>query len=103
MTIEKCRYSAFYNTNLEVLLRNRGITTLVLTGVVTNVCVESTGRDAWHRDFDVIVVSDATAGYSEELHEAALKNVAYHCGAVCTTEETMRLLGVGTKAAHPAD
>ena len=98
LTIEKCRYSAFYNTNLEVLLRNRGITTLILVGVVTNVCVESTARDAWHRDFDVIVVSDATAGYAEDLHEAALKNVAYHCGAVCSTEEVLGLLDANMKS-----
>ena len=98
LVIEKCRYSAFYNTNLEVLLRNRGITTLILVGVVTNVCVESTARDAWNRDFDVIVVSDATAGYAEDLHEAALKNVAYHCGAVCSTEEVLGLLDANVKS-----
>ena len=97
LTIEKCRYSAFYNTNLEVLLRNRGITTLILAGVVTNVCVESTARDAWHRDFDVLVVSDATAGYAEDLHEAALKNVAHLCGAVRPTDEVIRLLGIEAK------
>lgn len=92
---EKCRYSAFYNTGLDVLLRNRGIKTLVLTGVVTNVCVESTARDAWNRDFDVIVISDATASYSQELHEATLKNVAFHCGAVRTTDEVVQLMEVG--------
>lgn len=97
LTIEKCRYSAFYNTNLEILLRNRGITTLILAGVVTNVCVESTARDAWHRDFDLLVVSDATAGYAKDLHEGALTNIAHLCGAVRPTEEVIRLLGMEAK------
>ncbi|MFQ5915308.1 MAG: cysteine hydrolase family protein [Nitrospinota bacterium] len=100
--IEKCRYSGFYNTNLEILLRNRGITTLILAGVVTNVCVESTARDAFQRDFDVIVVSDATASYSPQLHEAALLNVRYHCGAALSTEEVLRLMAVGAKVPQRA-
>lgn len=102
LIIEKCRYSAFYNTNLEVLLRNRGIKALILVGVVTNVCVETTARDAFQRDFDVIVVRDATASYSQELHEAALKNVVYHCGATLSAEEVMGLLGAGARAAQRA-
>jgi len=79
------------------VLRNRGITTIILAGVVTNVCVESTARDAWHRDFDVLVVSDATAGYAKDLHEGALTNIAHLCGAVRPTDEVIRLLGVEAK------
>ncbi len=95
LIVEKCRFSAFFNTNLEVLLRNRGITTLILSGVVTNVCVESTARDAWNYDFDVILVSDGTASYSKELHEATLKSMAYHCGVVMSKEEVLELIKLG--------
>ena len=49
--LDKQRYSAFYNTNLEVLLRGLGVTMVVVTGVTTNICVELTVRDAFFRDF----------------------------------------------------
>ncbi|GJD50915.1 Peroxyureidoacrylate/ureidoacrylate amidohydrolase RutB [Methylobacterium crusticola] len=56
----KARYSGFAGTNLEQLLRARGVTHLILVGVATNVCVESTLRDAYHREFFALMVRDAT-------------------------------------------
>ncbi len=58
--VPKARYSGFAGTNLEQLLRARAISTLLLAGVNTNVCVESTLRDAYHREFFAVMISDAT-------------------------------------------
>jgi len=86
----KQRYSAFYNTNLEVVLRGMGVTDLVITGVLTNVCCESTARDAFFRDFRVFFVADATATTEPELHAASLKNMAYAFAYVVTTEGILK-------------
>jgi len=71
----KHRYNAFLNTDLDTILRANGIRTTVFTGVSTNCCVESTAREAFMRDYYVVVVDDATASYSRELHQAALKTI----------------------------
>lgn len=92
--IKKHKFSCFYATRLEALLRALGRRLLIHTGVNTNVCVESTFRDAYMRDFDVIVVEDAVAGPQEHLHRATLENVRYFFGAVMTSQEVMRRLGV---------
>jgi nicotinamidase-related amidase len=73
--IWKHRYSAFYNTNLETILRGTGVTDLVITGVLTNCCCESTARDAFFRDFRVFFLADATATSEPEFHLASLKNL----------------------------
>jgi ureidoacrylate peracid hydrolase len=74
--VPKARYSGFAGTNLEQLLRARGITHLILAGVNTNVCVESTLRDAYHREFFALMVGDATlqAG-PDEIFRATHFNV----------------------------
>jgi ureidoacrylate peracid hydrolase len=73
--VVKHRYNAFLNTDLDTILRANGIRTTVFTGVSTNCCVESTAREAFMRDYYVVVVDDATASYSRELHQAALKTL----------------------------
>ena len=73
--IDKTRYSAFYETDLEERLRALGVDGVVVCGVTTNVCVESTVRDAFFRDIRIIVPSDATAAVTPELHEAALRGL----------------------------
>ena len=73
--VVKHRYNAFLNTDLDKILRANGIRTTVFTGVSTNCCVESTAREAFMRDYYVVVVDDATASYSRELHQAALKTL----------------------------
>ena len=77
---EKHRSSCFYNTTLEVKLRMRGITTLIICGVATNYCVESTIRDAYARDYDIVVVEDCVATLWEDLHRATLRNVEMFYG-----------------------
>lgn len=80
--IVKHRYSAFVGTRLPVVLRALGRSTLLVAGVTTNVCVESTLRDAFMRDWDVALVEDCTAALSKEEHEAALHNVRAYFGRV---------------------
>jgi isochorismate hydrolase len=85
--IDKNRYSAFFGTNLDVLLRNAGIEDLIITGVLTNCCCETTARDAFMRDYRVFFVTDATAAPSEDLHIATLKNLAYGFAYIVSTRD----------------
>lgn len=89
----KSRYSGFAGTNLEQLLRARGITTTVLIGVNTNVCVEATLRDAYHREFFALMIPDATlqAG-PDSIFEATVFNVTRFFGWVTSSEKIIRAL-----------
>jgi ureidoacrylate peracid hydrolase len=72
--VEKTRFSAFIqgSSNIEQVLRSRGIDTILVTGTVTNVCCESTARDTMMRNFRAIMVTDANASFTDEEHNAAL-------------------------------
>ncbi|MEG3767483.1 pyrimidine utilization protein B [Alteromonas sp. 14N.309.X.WAT.G.H12] len=87
IVIPKTRYSGFYNTHLDSMLRSRGIRNLVFTGIATNVCVESTLRDGFHREYFGVVLADATyqAG-PPHIHEASLYNIETFFGWVSTTK-----------------
>ena len=96
----KPRYSGFYNTALDSTLRARGVNTLVFTGIATNVCVESTLRDGFHREFFGIVLADAThqAG-PESLHAGALTNIEMFFGWVSDVASFEAALSGGSRAA----
>jgi ureidoacrylate peracid hydrolase len=83
----KHRFNAFLNTDLDTILRANGIRTLVMTGVATNVCVESTARDGFMRDYYVVFTSDGTATYSRQDHDATLRNIDRYFGEVHTLSE----------------
>lgn len=83
--IEKTLYSSFVGTDLEVQLRSRGVDTLVVVGFTTECCVDSTVRDAFHRDFNVFVVADACAAYEDELHNGALLALSKNCALLTDT------------------
>jgi len=85
----KHRYSAFYNTDLETILRVVKIEDLVISGIMTNLCCESTARDAYYRDYRVFFPADATGSINEEMHLAALLNLAYGFAQVTRVEEIM--------------
>ena len=87
IVLDKTRYSAFYGTNLEERLRELGVDTVIVCGVTTNICVESTVRDAFFRDIRTIVPSDGTAAVTPELHEGALRDFEYGFGDVATVAE----------------
>lgn len=82
----KHRYSAFYNTDLETVLRCLKIEDIVITGVMTNMCCESTTRDAYYRDFRIFFLADGTGTLNEEMHVASLLNIAYGFAFVTTCD-----------------
>jgi ureidoacrylate peracid hydrolase len=87
LVLTKHRYSAFIDTQLAAYLRNLGVTTVLVTGVGTNGCVESTARDAMMLDHYVVVVEDCVGTYWRELHDAALKSLALLFGEVRTSSD----------------
>lgn len=87
--IRKPRYSAFIGTHFDNALRARGIRTLILTGVATNVCVESTARDGFMMDYHIVVPSDLTAGVNEQAKQMSLFNINTFFGEVV---ESKRIL-----------
>jgi ureidoacrylate peracid hydrolase len=89
--ITKHRYSAFLGTNLDLVLRSRGIRSLLISGVGTNVCVESTLRDGYMRDYYIVLLEDCVGATDRELHEATLKNVRLHFGVVSNSNEVRNL------------
>jgi ureidoacrylate peracid hydrolase len=88
----KHRYSAFYNTDLETVLRCLNIEDLVIAGIMTNMCCESTARDAYFRDYRVFFPADATGTINEEMHVASLLNLAFGFAHIATTEELVSQL-----------
>jgi ureidoacrylate peracid hydrolase len=80
--ITKHRYSAFVGTSLPVVLRALGRPVLAIAGVTTNVCVESTARDAFMQDWQVVLLEDCAAALTKAEHEAAVHNVRTYFGRV---------------------
>lgn len=85
--IPKNRYSAFYGTDLESALIERKVKDVVIGGVMTNLCCETTARDAFVRDFRVFFLADGTSTVSEDYHLAALKNLAYGFATILTCNQ----------------
>lgn len=84
--VTKHRYGAFESSDLDLTLRSRGIRTVIMTGVATNVCVETTARQAFLRDYYVVFTSDCTATYTRAEHEATLHNIDNFFGQVAAAE-----------------
>lgn len=78
LVVDKTRMDAFYNTDLEVLLRGVGASRLIVSGIVTNACVETTTRSAAMRDLDVTILEDCCSTYSAEHQESALKALEFY-------------------------
>jgi nicotinamidase-related amidase len=87
--ILKRRYSAFFNTELDTVLRCLEIRDLVITGVMTNICCESTARDAYFRDYRIHFLADGTATADEDLHIATLMNVGFGFARVTTSSRIL--------------
>jgi ureidoacrylate peracid hydrolase len=85
--VTKHRYDAFIGTNLEVILRAISARTVVVTGVTTNFCVESTVRHAFCLDYYSVVPTNAVAHWDSAAHDAALKNIEYGFGQLSTVAE----------------
>lgn len=89
--VPKRRYSGFFETDLDLRLRELRVSTLVLTGVVTNICVRSTAHDAFFRGYDVIVVQDCVAATSDREQDSSLYDIDTHFGTVAGLEEVLTL------------
>ena len=87
--IDKSRCSSFYGTRLEPNLTSLGITRLVVAGVTTNMCVETTVRDALQRDHEVLVVGDACAELEEERHRFALNTMGFGFARVVEVDDVV--------------
>jgi ureidoacrylate peracid hydrolase len=98
--IVKNRYSAFISgaSSLERLLRSNGIDGILVSGTKTNVCCESTARDAMMLDFKVTMLSDCNATDSDEEHRATLENMILQFGDVRTGKDAVRLLSTYSNA-----
>ena len=98
---DKLRYSALVPgaSNLEEILGEHGIDTIIICGVATNVCVESTARDAMMMNYRVLMVSDCCATDSDEEHNGTLNNFYRHFGDVQSCDETIAMLEASAKAA----
>jgi nicotinamidase-related amidase len=90
--VDKHRYSAFYNTDLETVARCLGLEDLVIAGIMTNMCCESTARDAYYRDYRVFFPADGTGSINEEMHLATLLNVAFGFAYVTATDDIIAQL-----------
>lgn len=90
--VEKYGYGAFHNTNLDDLLRARHVESVLVTGTVTQVCVEETAREAFHRGYRTTMVADAVSSWLPDLHEATLKNFAMKFGWVSSAKEVLEEL-----------
>jgi biuret amidohydrolase len=89
LVINKTTLGAFNSTVLDRTLRNLGIETVVVTGVVTSVCVETTARDAVDRGYNVILVDDGCAAWDEDSHLATMRSFRRYFGRVTTGEEIL--------------
>ena len=106
LTVEKRRFSAFIqgSSNLAAILRERSLDTLLITGTVTNVCCESTARDAMMMNFKTIMVTDGNAAITDEDHNASLASFYLTFGDVMSTDTVIEFLrrnaGKGLAAAE---
>jgi nicotinamidase-related amidase len=106
--LKKPRFGAFSGTDLDMILRGKGIDTVIIGGIATNICCETTAREANHHDYKVIFLSDGTttAGYAdqgwgyyspEEVKKATLTTIAYIFGEVATVGDVINRIVHSTK------
>jgi nicotinamidase-related amidase len=89
IVITKRQWNAFYGTELDLQLRRRGIQTIVLGGISTNIGVESTARAAFERNYSLVLVEDAMSCVSAEQHEASVKFIFPRLGHVRKADEVI--------------
>ncbi|MBT4511967.1 MAG: isochorismatase family protein [Chloroflexi bacterium] len=87
LVVEKTQYDAFHKTRLEEILREKGVSQVVICGVMTHLCCETTARSAFVRGFEVIFAIDGTATYNEPFHRATLWNMAHGFAVPMLIEE----------------
>ena len=90
--VTKRQWGAFYGTDLELHLRRRGIDTIVLCGISTNIGVESTARNAWELGFSLIIAEDACSAASAEQHQGSMTDIFPRIARVRSVEEILQAL-----------
>lgn len=90
--VPKRRYSGFFQTDLDLHLRERNIQQVIVTGVVTNICVRSTVNDAFFLGYDVFVPEDCVAATSEQLQQSHLYDIDTHYGSVVTLDYLLTMM-----------
>ncbi len=88
--LQKKRYSAFFETDLDEKLRSKGVKDVIISGVMTNLCCETTARDAFMRDYRVFMLIDGTATRKGDLHLATLKNLGFGFAYLLTCDELIQ-------------
>ena len=107
IVVKKPRFGAFYGTDLELILRHRGIDTLIIGGIATNVCCETTAREAAVRDFKVVFLADGTATFAlsdmgcgpisaEEIQRVSCSVIGFFFGQLLTVDQVLERLRAGT-------
>lgn len=91
--VVKHRYSPFVGSNIEYMLRARQRMSLLVTGVATNICVESVLRDGFMRDYHVVLVEDCAGAYSERAHQSTVENTRAFLGRVLQSETLLQAWG----------
>jgi ureidoacrylate peracid hydrolase len=92
LVVEKHRSSAFYDTSLDTKLRMLGAEVLILSGVTSNFCVDTTARDAYARDYDLLLIRDCVAASFEDLHAAFIKNFEIYLGEAIALDQFRALV-----------
>jgi nicotinamidase-related amidase len=99
LVITKRQWGAFYGTDLDLQLRRRGVDTILLAGISTNVGVESTARDAYERGYEQVFVEDAMAARGPEEHANTVRTLFPRIGRVRSTAEVLAALEAATRQA----
>ena len=92
LQVDKYNYGAFHRTNLLDILQSHCVDTVMVTGTVTQICVDETARGAFREGLKAVVVSDAVSSFDRTLHQATLANFAMKFGWVKTTDEVLAML-----------
>jgi nicotinamidase-related amidase len=93
INVTKRQWGAFHGTELDLQLRRRGITTIVLGGIATNFGVESTAREAWQHNYAVVIAEDATTTLDAEMHRMAVGKILPRIARVRSTAEVLQAIG----------
>jgi nicotinamidase-related amidase len=95
LIVDKSGYGAFHGTDLDGRLRSLGVRSLVITGTVTQICVEETAREAFHHGYATTIVADAVSSFAPDLHAATLRNFAMKFGWVADADKVIAALPGG--------
>jgi nicotinamidase-related amidase len=99
--IVKHKFDAFFETDLDAILRYHQVDTLIITGTATNACCESTARSAFMRDYKVVFPSDLNATFDDAMHQATLKNIDLLFGRVLSSGELLSEIETSLSAGTP--